>query len=160
MAVTPALSPQMLGFNSRPVDVEFVVHKVSMGQVFLSVLRFLPTNIYPPLLHNHSSISGSIQSRQLTVLLNNAFFHGVTTSTGPGPPQYRSFMITLRDTTLDSTPLDEWSTRYTDLCLTTQHPQDTLVPCWFRTRNPSKRATADPRFLQRGHWDWLNNVGR
>jgi len=31
---------------------------------------------------------------------------------GPGPPHYRGFTITLGHTTLGGTPLDEWSARY------------------------------------------------
>ena len=42
---------------------------------------------------------------------------------GPGPPHYRSFTITLRHTTLDRTPLDEWSARRRDLYLTTHNTQ-------------------------------------
>jgi hypothetical protein len=34
-------------------------------------------------------------------------FHGATAPSGPGPPHYRGFMITLRHTTLGRTPLDE-----------------------------------------------------
>ena len=35
------------------------------------------------------------------------FPHGSTAPSGPGPPQYRGFTITLRHTTLGKTPLDE-----------------------------------------------------
>jgi len=36
----------------------------------------------------------------------------------------------------------------------TQHSQqiDILTPGRIRTRNPSKRAAADPRLRSRGHW--------
>jgi hypothetical protein len=39
-----------------------------------------------------------------------------------------------------------------------QHPQETdnYFSGWIRTRNPSKRTTADPRPRARGHWDRLN----
>jgi hypothetical protein len=37
---------------------------------------------------------------------------------GPGPPQYRGFTITLRLSTLGRTPLDEWSARRRDLYAT------------------------------------------
>ena len=42
----------------------------------------------------------------------------------------------------------------------TQHSQDTDIhaPGGIRTRNPSKRAAADPRLRQRGHWDQLVSV--
>jgi hypothetical protein len=36
---------------------------------------------------------------------------------GPRPPHYRGFMITLRHTTLGRTPLDKWSARRGDLYL-------------------------------------------
>ena len=37
----------------------------------------------------------------------------------------------------------------------TQHSQQTNIhaPCGIRTRNPSKRAAADPGLRPRGHWD-------
>ena len=40
---------------------------------------------------------------------------------GPRPPHYRMFMITLRHTTLGRTPLGEWSARRRDLYLTTHN---------------------------------------
>ena len=47
--------------------------------------------------------------------------HGVTASSLPGPPQCRGFKITLRHTTLDSTPLDELSARRRNLFLSTHN---------------------------------------
>jgi hypothetical protein len=61
-------------------------------------------------------------------------------------------------TTVGRTPLDEWSARRRDLYLTnTQYSQQTNIhaPGGIRTRNPSKRAAADPRFRPLGHWDRL-----
>jgi len=58
-------------------------------------------------------------------------------------------LITLSDTcTLGTTPLDERSARFRYLCLTKYniHKRQTSVPPGgIRTRNPSKRATADRR---------------
>jgi len=34
------------------------------------------------------------------------FFHGTTAPSGPGPPHYKSFMVTLRHTKLDRITLD------------------------------------------------------
>jgi hypothetical protein len=42
-------------------------------------------------------------------------FHGATAPSGPGPPHYRGFTITLRHITLGRTPLDEGSARRTHL---------------------------------------------
>jgi len=67
------------------------------------------------------------------------------------PPHYRSFTITLRHTTLGGIPLDEWSSHGRDLYPTTHntHKRDIYTSSGIRTRNLSKRVTADPR----GHWD-------
>jgi hypothetical protein len=57
-------------------------------------------------------------------------FRGATAHSGPGPPRYRGFMITLRHTTLGRTPLYEWSARRRDLHLTTHitHKRQTFLP--------------------------------
>ena len=48
----------------------------------------------------------------------------------PGPPLYRSFTITLIHTTLDRSPLDQWSARRRDLYLTTHttNKRQTFMP--------------------------------
>ena len=46
-------SPRRPVFNPRPVDVRFVMDKMTMGQVLLQVLRFSPVSIIPPILHTH-----------------------------------------------------------------------------------------------------------
>ena len=58
------------------------------------------------------------------------FYHGSTAPSGPGTPHYRGFTITLRHTTFDRTPLDEWSARRRDLYLTTHstHNRQTSMP--------------------------------
>jgi hypothetical protein len=81
---------------------------------------------------------------------------------GSGLPLCSSFTITLRHTTLGRTPLDEWSARRRDHYLShinhNTHKRQTSMPhgC-IRTRNPSKRAAADPRRRRRRHWDRLND---
>jgi hypothetical protein len=49
-----SLSLWRLGCNTGPVRVGFVVHKVVLGQVFLSVLWFSTLSIILPSLHAHS----------------------------------------------------------------------------------------------------------
>jgi hypothetical protein len=55
---------------------------------------------------------------------------GATAPTGPGPPHYPGFTITLRHTTLGRTPLDEGPARRRDLYLTTHitHKRQTYMP--------------------------------
>jgi hypothetical protein len=87
------------------------------------------------------------------------FFHGVSTPSGPGPPHYRGFTITLRHTTLGWTSLDEWSARHRYLYLTTQNTQKRYPwPGGIRTRNPSKRVAVGPRLRPHGHWDRLCEI--
>jgi hypothetical protein len=49
------------------------------------------------------------------------FSMGATAPSGPGPPHYRGFTITLRHVTLGRTPLGEWSARRSDLYLSTHN---------------------------------------
>jgi len=48
-------------------------------------------------------------------------FHGATVPSGPRPPPYLGFTITLRHVTLSRTSLDEWSARRRGLYLTTRY---------------------------------------
>jgi hypothetical protein len=86
-------------------------------------------------------------------------YNDATAPIRPGPPHYRGFTLTLRHTTLDRIPPDEWSDRRRDLHLTTHsiHKQQNIHACGgIRTRNPSKRAAADPRLRPPDHWDRLD----
>ena len=64
------------------------------------------------------------------LILNFFFLQWCNSPSGPGPPHYRGFVITLRHTTLGRTSLDEWSARRTDLYLTTPntHKRQTSTP--------------------------------
>jgi hypothetical protein len=77
------------------------------------------------------------------------FFDCAKALTGPRPPHYRGFTITLRHSTLGRTSLDERSTRRRDKTLTTNN---TYVLGGIRTWNSSKRTAVDPRLRPRGHW--------
>ena len=69
------------------------------------------------------------------------------------------YLNTLKDTythTIGRTPLDEGSARRRHLYLTTHNThkrQHIYASGGIRTRNPSKRAAADPRLRPRGHRD-------
>jgi hypothetical protein len=84
------------------------------------------------------------------------FSSGATAPSGPGPPQYRGFTITLRHTTLCRTPLDEWSARRRDLYLTkhNNHKRQTSIPpSGFEPKIPASERLQTPRRRPRGHWD-------
>ena len=60
---------------------------------------------------------------------------------GPRPPYYRAFMITLRHTTANSTPLCELSARSGDLYVTTQATpkrQTNMSPVGFELLIPAR----------------------
>jgi hypothetical protein len=68
------------------------------------------------------------------------FFHVATAPSGPGPPNYRGFTITLRHTTLGRTPLDEGAARRRDLYLTahnTHKRQISMPPAGFESAIPA-----------------------
>jgi hypothetical protein len=76
----------------------------------------------------------------LNHLRKKYFFHIATAPSGPRPPHYRGFKITLRHTTLGRTPLDEWSVRRRDLYLTTLHThnrQTSMTPAGFEPAVPA-----------------------
>ena len=61
---------------------------------------------------------------------------------GPRPPHYRGFMITLRHTTVFSTPLNEGSTWLRDLYLTTQNTQKRQTSMFRRDSNPQSQQAS------------------
>jgi hypothetical protein len=67
------------------------------------------------------------------------FSNGPTAPGGPEPPQYRDFTITLRHTTLGTTPLDEWSVRRRDLYLTTHNTLKRQTSMLRRDSNPQSQ---------------------
>jgi hypothetical protein len=96
-----------------------------------SFLNIQELNIYLSqcvyVFHIIFKIKGNYFSKQLSPFFSN----GATAPSGPGPPHYRGFTITLRHTTLGRTRLDEWSARRRDLYLTTHNThkrQTSMLP--------------------------------
>jgi len=61
--------------------------------------------------------------------------HGATAPSGPWPPHCRRFTVTLRHTTLGRTPLDEWSARRRELCITKHNTPKRGHQCPRRNSN-------------------------
>ena len=80
--------------------------------------------------------------------------HFLYVTTPPPPPSLLGLIVVEASRsypdTLGRTPLDEWSARRKDLYSPTNN-HDIHAPDGIRTRNPSKRATADPRLTARLH---------
>ena len=113
--------------------------------------------IFPELAHN-TTLQQSRTFRSLVCSLPCLLFYGTKASIVSGPPHYRGFTVTLGRITLGRTALDEWSARHRELYLATHNThkrQDIRAP-GIRTRNSSKRVTADPHLRPRGHRDWLS----
>jgi hypothetical protein len=97
----------------------------------------------------------------LTVRMKLFFYHGATAPSKPRPPVCQGFTITLIHTTLDRTPLDEWSDRHREIYVTankTHQRQISMPSGGIRTHNPSKQAAADRSFRPRGHWYRQNDT--
>jgi len=70
------------------------------------------------------------------------FFNGETAPSGSRPPHCRSYMITLRHSTLDRTPLDEWSARRRNLYRTTHNThsrQTSIHPVEIKPKIPASK---------------------
>jgi hypothetical protein len=83
------------------------------------------------------------------------FFHGMKTPSELELPYCRRFTITLRHTTVGRKPLEERSTRHTDLNLRAHNNRLTLThlcPGGIGNPNPSKRAAANPCLRPHRHW--------
>jgi hypothetical protein len=91
------------------------------------------------------------------LLLCHFFAHCPTAPSGPGPPRYWGFTITLRYSILGRAPLDEWSAPRRPVPDNTQLSKETDIhsPGGIRTRNSSKRVAADACLRPRGPWNRL-----
>ena len=89
-------------------------------------------------------ISSGIQVLTLFYRLNS-FPHGATVPSGPRPPHYRGFTITLRHTIFGRIPLDDRSAWPGDFYLYNTQQSDINYHGGIRNRKPNKRAAADPR---------------
>ena len=59
-AVSRRLGTVEAPVQSQAIRVEFVVDEVALRQVFHRILRFSSVSIVAPMLHTHSSITGTI----------------------------------------------------------------------------------------------------
>ena len=85
------------------------------------------------------------------------FFHDATAPCVLGPPHYRGFAITLRDTTVGRISLVELSA--ISSTFTWQDPTLTnidIYPGGMQTLNPTKRAAARASLRPRGNWSRQN----
>jgi len=76
------------------------------------------------------------------LIIKLLFFHGSTAPSGPGPPYYRGFTITLRHTTFGRTPLDERSVRRTHpylITYNTHKSQTSKPPAGFEPTIPASK---------------------
>jgi hypothetical protein len=88
----------------------------------------------------------TFQRHERNVLRLCLFFSALIASSWPRPPHSRGFVITLRHTTLGTTPLDEGSARRRDLFLTTHntHTRD-RHPCPPWESNPQSQQASGGR---------------
>jgi hypothetical protein len=73
---------------------------------------------------------------KVTKELGYFFPPGATSPSGPGPPRYRGFIITLRPAILCRTSLDVWSARRRNLYLTTHNTHNrhtSMIPAEFES---------------------------
>ena len=88
---------------------------------------------------------------------------GATVPSGPGPPLFRYFTITLRQTTVLENPLDKWSTRLRDLYLTTHMPLCIEGVPWVKVNTSGYNSRADAKsrtsYTHRSNWQRFRSYG-
>ena len=101
--------------------------------------------------------------RNLRTMKKNIFlFHGAIAPSGPGPPHYQGFTITLIHTTVGRTTLDEWLARHRDLYPATHnhHKRQIFIP--RRNSNPQFQQASCSRptshTAQPPGWHDINNT--
>jgi len=72
-------------------------------------------------------------------------FFPYSMSARPGPPCYRGFTITFRNTTFGRTPLVEWSAQRRDLYLTTHYTQNREISVLSAGFEPTILASERPQ---------------
>jgi hypothetical protein len=84
------------------------------------------------------------------------FVSWLDSPSGPGPPHYRGFTITLRHTTRGRTHLDEWSTPLADLSFTTHNNhmrQISIIPVRFEPAISASKWQQIQRLNPLSEWD-------
>jgi hypothetical protein len=126
-------------------SVNFGGHRFSytlFKRVCHYALRLILTQIFTLItnLGSHNSLINILYY----ILYSCLFLSWRNSPSGPRPPHYRGFTITLRHTTLGRTPLGEWSTRSTDLYLTKHHThkrQTSMTPAGFEPTIPASERS-------------------
>ena len=84
----------------------------------------------------------NVWERSFCVVMFNFFLPWPNSPSGPRPPLYRGFVITIRHNPLGRTPLDEWSARRRDLYQTTHNThnrQTSMLPTGFKPMIPARK---------------------
>jgi hypothetical protein len=138
--------------------------RLSGPRVRLEDVKEKTSSVWPPIEPDSSTVLSAACPLHLLCCLscaNRKFFlpppQGATAPSGPAPPHYRGFTITLRHTHTHSVGL-LWTRDQPDAETSTwQHttlPRDRIHATGrIRTRNPSKRTAADPCLRRRGYRD-------
>ena len=108
-------SPLVLWSHNSYLEIDLITSSPFLHLFFYTILVMS---------NSHTCIWG------LVLLLYNIVLSGPTASSRQDPFHFRGLTIALRHITLDKTPLDEWSARRRDFCLTTHdiHKRQISMP--------------------------------
>jgi hypothetical protein len=123
----PVLRPRCIRFGRARTQITFI-HSLKGNS---KTTRIFIASKYTG---RRDGFTANVSLSQYSHPLLNFISHGAIVPCRPGTPHYRGFTITLRHTTLDSTPLDEWSARRRDFYLTvpnTHRGQTSMPPAGF-----------------------------
>ena len=122
---------------------EHKLHTHTRAHIYIYVYIYIYTHTHTHT-HTHIHLLSDFTPQAL-------FFMAVRTIVGQDLFFYRGFAITLRHTTLNRNPLNEWSERIRDLYLTTNNPhkrQTSMSPAGFEPAIQQASGCSPC-----GHWD-------
>jgi hypothetical protein len=131
------------------------VHSVMLSMLFIRDMNNFPLGFPIKLLHSFLIPESHAKWNSSQLILNHSFIaqeiSSALVSSGRGFPNYSQTHHSRQDFSArgigpSQRPLPD----------NTQLSQQTIIhaPCGIRTRNPSKRAAADPRLRTLAYWEW------
>jgi hypothetical protein len=113
------------------------------------------------------NVDNPLNTKLIYVVFSDSVYfspHGAVAPSGLGPPHYRGFPITFRNTILGRAPLDEWSARRRTLYLTTHNTYKGQTWCPPHDSNPQSQEASGRRLIlsvrtsQKSLCTWLRSL--
>jgi hypothetical protein len=127
------------GWSMLKCQYVVIIHIVTHMSVCYILLN---CNVYADIIF---CALNKLRANNLLLLIIYIFLPWRYSHSGPGPPQYQDFAITLRYTTLGRTLLDEWSVWRRDLCVKKHNIHNKRHLCLWLESSPKTQQASGRR---------------